>query len=119
MNRPVLSAGRGDISPRDPFRAVENVTAEEKIKRFVELGISRCGSAAALARYLNVKPATVSQWRAGRKRPNAVKLIRIQELARNFGINTTEKRTQHLSAGPIQAYLVSPVIGARTKRKQH
>ena len=82
MNGPVLSAGRGGISSPDLFRVVEDVTAEEKIKRFVELAIYRCGSAAALARNLKVKPPTVSQWRAGRKRPDAVKLIRIQEIAR-------------------------------------
>lgn len=59
----------------------ETDSAGQKIQSFIELAIRRCGSAAALARKLGVKPPTVSQWRARRKNPDAVKLIRIQELA--------------------------------------
>ena len=81
IDEPAYVAGHGDISSPDLRRAVDRFTAEEKIKRFVELAIEHCGSAAALARDLKVKPPTVSQWRAGRKRPDAVKLIRIQDLA--------------------------------------
>ncbi len=82
MNGPVFLTGPGDIqSPEHPFRTEDGFTAEQKIQRFVELAVAQCGSAAALARNLKVRPPTVSQWRAGRKRPDAVKLIRIQELA--------------------------------------
>ena len=62
-------------------RIAEPDSAGQKIRKFVELAIRRCGSAAALARKLGVKPPTVSQWRSGRKHPDAVHLIRIQELA--------------------------------------
>ena len=37
--------------------------------------------AAALARELHVKPPTVSQWRAGSKKPEAIKLLQMQDLA--------------------------------------
>ncbi len=81
MSGPAFEAGPGDVASPDLSRIVVGCTAEEKIKRFVELAVCRCGSAAALARNLKVKPPTVSQWRAGRKRPDAIKLIQIQELA--------------------------------------
>jgi transcriptional regulator with XRE-family HTH domain len=82
MNGPVLEQGRGDISSlADQVGMPNGITVEQKIQRFVELAIVRCGSAAALARELKVRPPTVSQWRAGRKKPDAVKLIRIQDLA--------------------------------------
>lgn len=80
MNAPVFETGRGDPSQQSPSSSLGGFTAEQKIQRFVELAITQCGSAAALARQLKVKPPTVSEWRAGRKRPNAVKLIQIQEL---------------------------------------
>jgi DNA-binding transcriptional regulator YdaS (Cro superfamily) len=54
--------------------------AKEKIQQFVERAVKRCGSAAALARELGVRPPTVSQWRAGLKNPDARNLVRIQEL---------------------------------------
>ena len=81
MNVPVFEQGRGDVASRaDQVGVPDGITFEQKIQRLVELAIARCGSAAALARELKVKPPTVSQWRAGRKRPAAVKLIHIQEL---------------------------------------
>lgn len=62
--------------------AVEGVhSACERILSFVEAAIRRCGSASALARELGVSAATVSEWRSGRKRPGAIKLILIQDLA--------------------------------------
>jgi len=54
---------------------------EEKLMRFVERAVANCGSASELARRLRVRPATVSQWRSGVKRPDALHLIRIQEIA--------------------------------------
>lgn len=68
--------------------AVAADSPQKKIQRFIELAILRCGSAAALARELGVKAPTVSQWRTGRKNPDAINLIRIQGLA---GANQQER----------------------------
>jgi len=57
-------------------------SVEARIRQYIELAIKSCGSAAALARELEVKPPTVSQWRTGRKKPDAVNLMRIQDLAK-------------------------------------
>jgi hypothetical protein len=66
---------------RSPQLGAEADSAEKKIQGFIELAIRRCGSAAALARRLGVKPPTVCQWRSGLKNPDAINLIRVQELA--------------------------------------
>lgn len=80
MNAPVFQTGRGDSSPELPSSNRGGFTAEQKIRLYVELAIVRCGSAAALARHLKVRPPTVSEWRTERKRPSAVNLIHIPEL---------------------------------------
>ena len=80
--RPAVNFGLSSPSLRAASILIGNVDSpQQKIHRFVELAIERCGSASALARRLEVSPAVVSQWRAGRKCPDAVHLIRIQELA--------------------------------------
>ena len=85
MSGPVFAPGRSGIRSRaDRLDMLHGMTVEQKIQLFVELAIKRCGSAAALARELDVTPPTVSQWRAGRKKPGAVKLIRIQDLAQTL-----------------------------------
>jgi hypothetical protein len=85
--RPISGTGLGErpghatvFSVPDLQLVAETDSAGQKIQSFVELAIRRCGSAAALARKLGVKPPTVSQWRAGLKKPDAVNLIHIQEL---------------------------------------
>jgi len=89
MNGPVPPPARSRIpSLADHVALLHGRTAEQKIQLFVELAITRCGSAAALARALNVSQPTVSEWRAGRKRPDAIKLIRIQDLAQTFESRT-------------------------------
>ncbi len=70
-------------------------SAGARIQRFVELAIRSCGSAAALAREVGVKPPTVSQWRSGHKRPDAVHLLRIQDLARR-AMPFTTRRVEHV-----------------------
>jgi transcriptional regulator with XRE-family HTH domain len=79
--------GHSDILSRaDGYRVDDrHVAVEDRIRGYIELAIKRCGSAAALARQLKVKPPTVSQWRKGMKRPDAMKLVRIQDLARAHG----------------------------------
>jgi len=86
--RPISRTGFGEkpghavvFSVPDLQLVAETDSAGQKIRSFIELAIRRCGSAAALARKLGVKPPTVSQWRARRKNPDAINLIRIQELA--------------------------------------
>jgi transcriptional regulator with XRE-family HTH domain len=86
--RPISGAGLGErpghavvFSVPDLQLVAETDSAGQKIQSFIELAIRRCGSAAALARRLGVKPPTVSQWRARRKNPDAINLIRIQDLA--------------------------------------
>ncbi len=86
--RPASGTGLGErpghaviLSVPDLQLVAETESAGQKIHSFIELAIRRCGSAAALARKLGVKPPTVSQWRAGLKNPGAINLIRIQELA--------------------------------------
>ena len=64
----------------------EAESVEKKIQFYIELAVRRCGSAAALARELGVKPPTVSQWRSGLKNPDAANLIRIQDIV--FGAHT-------------------------------
>jgi DNA-binding transcriptional regulator YiaG len=54
---------------------------DEKIRRFVELAVTNCGSASELANRVGVSAATVSAWRWGKKRPDGAHLIRIQEIA--------------------------------------
>lgn len=68
------------ISARE-FLGLPVVSPRIKMQRLVESAVAHCGSAAALARELGVKPPTVSQWRSRRKLPDALKLLRIQELA--------------------------------------
>jgi transcriptional regulator with XRE-family HTH domain len=63
------------------YELKESPSVEVRIRQYIELAINSCGSAAALARELDVKPPTVSQWRTGRKKPDAVNLMRIQDLA--------------------------------------
>jgi len=79
MCGPVLFSGPRDIP--SPDLPSESCTADQKIQQLVEHAVKRCGSAAALARALDVRPPTVCQWRSGRKKPDATKLIRIQEIA--------------------------------------
>jgi hypothetical protein len=85
MNTPVLEQGRGDIQlPADQVGMPHGITAEQKIRWFVERAIGACGSAAALARQLQVSRPTVSQWRSGLKKPDAINLIRVQQLANEW-----------------------------------
>jgi transcriptional regulator with XRE-family HTH domain len=67
------------------YDALATVHIEKRIRRSIEAAIQKCGSAAALARKLNVKQPTVSQWRKGIKKPDAVNLIRIQDIGRDAG----------------------------------
>lgn len=69
------------FSCRDLALIADLRSPAEKIERYIELAVIHCGSPAALARALEVTPATVSQWRARRKNPDAVHLIQIQEIA--------------------------------------
>lgn len=80
--RRIPASGRIFSSPlfgRDHIASTE--TPQQKILRAIELAIDRCGSASELARRLSVSPATVCQWRACKKNPDAVHLVRIQEMA--------------------------------------
>jgi hypothetical protein len=63
--------------------------AEERIRGLVERAIARCGSAIAVARQVGVKPPTVSQWRSGARKPGAIHLLQIQELAQSGELNGT------------------------------
>lgn len=81
MSGLVLAPSRRGAAPLSRRILLDGLTVEQKIHWLVELAIKRCGSAAALARELDVTPPTVSQWRTGRKRPDAIKLICIQDLA--------------------------------------
>lgn len=75
--------GHSDVLSLTLTRRLEDsFTVGNRIRQYVELAVQRCGSAAALARELDVKPPTVSQWRSGLKKPDAMKLVRIQDLAR-------------------------------------
>lgn len=95
---PVVGTNLGEVpghtalvsSVRDLRVVAETDSAEKKIQRFIELAIRRCGSAAALARELRVKQPTVSQWRAGRKKPDAVHLIQIQNLASEVSVDVED-----------------------------
>ena len=69
------------LSHRDLDLIADRDSPQFKIQRVIELAVIRTGSAAALARALDVSAATVSQWRARQKNPDAIKLIRIQDLA--------------------------------------
>lgn len=73
-----VSSGHSAPSPQSSEAAE---SPDEKIQRFIRLALERCGSASELARRLGVAAATVSQWRSSRKRPDAVHLICIQEIA--------------------------------------
>jgi DNA-binding transcriptional regulator YiaG len=77
-----LAAHSSTLSIANSGHPEDAASVEERIQQYVELAIERCGSAAALARELDVKPPTVSQWRTGRKKPDAVNLMRIQDLAK-------------------------------------
>jgi transcriptional regulator with XRE-family HTH domain len=82
MNVSVVKQGRRDLpSLADQIGKPDGITVEQKIQWFVQHAIESCGSAASLARELEVSRATVSQWRSGLKKPDATNLIRIQELA--------------------------------------
>lgn len=76
------------LSPADGYHVEDSAGVEARIRQYIELAIKSCGSAAALARELEVKPPTVSQWRTGRKKPDAVNLMRIQDLAKREGANS-------------------------------
>jgi hypothetical protein len=80
----ILGLGRhSDALSLSFTRRLESLpTVENRIRQYVEQAVEKCGSAAALARQLHVKPPTVSQWRAGLKKPDAVNLIRVQDIAR-------------------------------------
>lgn len=76
-------AGHSDLlSLADGCHVEDSASVKARIRQYIELAIKSCGSAAALARELEVKPPTVSQWRTGRKKPEAVNLMRIQDLAK-------------------------------------
>lgn len=70
------------LSLADGYHVEDSASVEARIRQYIELAIKSCGSAAALARELEVKPPTVSQWRTGRKKPDAVNLMRIQDLVK-------------------------------------
>jgi hypothetical protein len=72
----------GNVLSLDGYHVEDSASVEARIRQYIERAIKRCGSAAALARELEVKPPTVSQWRTGRKKPDAVNLMRIQDLAK-------------------------------------
>jgi hypothetical protein len=84
MSSGFVSPGHGDVlSPVRTPRTDDFPTVEVRIQKVVEYAVQNCGSAAALARELAVKPPTVSQWRTGKKKPDAVHLMRIQDLVSN------------------------------------
>lgn len=56
-------------------------TTDERIRRVIQRAIDKCGSAAELARRLQVKAPTVSQWRNSGKKPDAHHLVKIQDIA--------------------------------------
>jgi hypothetical protein len=73
---------QSDLASLANSRRNDSAGAEIRIQHYVELAVQSCGSAAALARVLDVKPPTVSQWRTGSKKPDAVHLLRIQDLVK-------------------------------------
>ena len=77
---PIRPREHGDILSLSSALPHEHSVVALRIRQYVELGVKTCGSAASLARRLHVTPPTVCQWRSGRRRPDAVHLIRIQDL---------------------------------------
>lgn len=76
-------------------RRNDPASVEARIQRHVEDAVQSCGSAAALARVLAVKAPTVSQWRAGLRKPDAVHLLRIQDLAKDpIGLASDPNRSR-------------------------
>lgn len=66
---------------RDLSLIANRHSPEFRLQRTIELAVTRMGSAAAVARALDVTSATVSQWRSRRKHPDAINFIRLQDLA--------------------------------------
>jgi len=69
------------LSAHDLIPIAHAEPPELRILKSIELAVTRCGSAAALARVLGVKAPTVSQWRAQLKLPDALHLLKIQDVA--------------------------------------
>jgi hypothetical protein len=82
---------RRDIpSLSSPLR-YEAFSVQLRIRQYVEHAVLASRSAASLARHLHVTPASVSQWRTGRRIPAAVHLIRIQDLANSAHVVNTRR----------------------------
>src|SRR2546423_1374095 len=85
----------GDVLSRSSaLRYEQAATVELRVRQYVELAVKTCGSAASLARRLNVTSATVCQWRTGRRKPDAVHLLCIQDLAATQTARETEQKIQ-------------------------
>jgi Mn-dependent DtxR family transcriptional regulator len=90
----VTAAGQSDVPSLANIRRNDSASVQGRIRRYVEDAVRNCGSAAALARTLAVKPPTVSQWRRGLKKPGAVNLVRIQNLITNARGRRSDQQRQ-------------------------